>query len=356
MYIYIYTYTYTYTYTHTAVMNSCWTLRVRDSSTFMNFKRGCEYFGLVLTLVRDEFIGCCSRRCRLGTLTITLQSALQSIWCNLVHWHCWWEYHQRSEFAIGKCHSCSNYDMGICATLWSRDSVTSWLIDRDDLQICDFGILWHPVVELWWSEHLHVLENCEFGMSWLIQPWPPSNLPSCEFGCCSWGTMAWNPCFTVWDQIGRNRYLPVPWVKVASLNKVGWFFNRWYVVSCWDQFLANRICDLFCFDRTSLNSLFWWNQNSLNGSVNWVVAVWGGVNVCFLWPWQVATSSLYWMLFCLLMMTHVSHSGSFELRLTHCDERLMSEGDKHIHSFLELTQPFKQVAQGETLWTCEELA
>ena len=28
-------------------------------------------------LVRDEFIGCCSRRCRLGTLTITLQSALQ---------------------------------------------------------------------------------------------------------------------------------------------------------------------------------------------------------------------------------------------------------------------------------------
>ena len=58
------------------------------------------------------------------------------------------------------------------------------------------------------------------------------------------------------------------------------------------------------------------------------------------------------------MMTHVSHSGSFELRLTHCDERLTSEGDKHIHwvcvvcllfveeemerewkQFLELTQP-----------------
>ena len=47
--------------------------------------------------------------------------------------------------------------------------------------------------------------------------------------------------------------------------------------------------------------------------------------------WQVATSSLYWMLFCLLMMTHVSHSGSFELRPTHRDERLASEGDKHIH-------------------------
>ena len=73
--------------------------------------------------------------------------------------------------------------------------------------------------------------------------------------------------------------------------------------------------------------------------------------------WQVATSSPYWMLFCLLM-THVSHSGSFELRLSHCDERLASEGDKHIHwvcvvcllfvkeeierewkQFLELTQP-----------------
>ena len=83
---------------------------------------------------------------------------------------------------------------------------------------------------------------------------------------------------------------------------------------------------------------------------------------------QVATSLLYWMLFCLLMMTHVSHSSSFELRLTHCDERLASEGDKHIHwvcvvcllfveeeiererkQFLELTQPFKHMAQGETL-------
>ena len=61
--------------------------------------------------------------------------------------------------------------------------------------------------------------------------------------------------------------------------------------------------------------------------------------------------------------------------LTHRVERLVSEGDKHIHwvcvvcllfvekeierewkQFLELTQPFKHVAQGETLWACEELA
>ena len=222
--------------------------------------------------------------------------------------------------------------MGICAILWSRDSVTSWLIDRDGLQICDFGILWQPVMELWWSEHLHVLENCEFGMSWLIQPWPPSNLRSCEFGWCSWGTMTWNPGFTLFETklAGIDTFRCLEY-RLQVLNKVGcFFFNTWYDVSCWDQFLANRICDLFCFDRTSLNSLFWWSQNSLNGSVNWVVAVWEGVNVCFLWPWQVATSSLYWMLFCLLMMTHVSHSGSFQLRLIHY-ERLTSEGDKHIH-------------------------
>ena len=62
------------------------------------------------------------------------------------------------------------------------------------------------------------------------------------------------------------------------------------------------------------------------------------------------------------------YSSSFELRLTYCDERLTSEGDKHIHwvcvvcllfveeeierewkQFLELTQPFKHMAQGETL-------
>jgi hypothetical protein len=66
------------------------------------------------------------------------------------------------------------------------------------------------------------------------------------------------------------------------------------------------------------------------------------------------------------MMTHVSHSGSFELRLTHCDERLTSEGDKHIHwvfvclLFVEeeidrketvfgTNSTFKHVAQGETL-------
>ena len=37
---------------------------------------------------------------------------------------------------IGKCHSCSNYDIGICAR--SRDSVTSWLTLRDVLDLCDF--------------------------------------------------------------------------------------------------------------------------------------------------------------------------------------------------------------------------
>ena len=174
--------------------------------------------------------------------------------------------------------------------------------------MCNFVISWFcdiVVDRSWWSTNLWFRDfvtssygTVMIGMSWLIQPWLPSNLRSCEF-----------------DQTGRNRIFPMPWVQVASFEQRRLVFNTWYDVSCWDQFLANRICDLFCFDRTSLNSLFWWNQNSLNGNVNWVVAVWVGVNVCFLWPWQVATSSLYWMLFCLLMMTHVSHSGSFELRL-----------------------------------------
>ena len=60
--------------------------------------------------------------------------------------------------------------------------------------------------------------------------------------------------------------------RLQVLNKVGWFFiDKCEVAGI--SFLANRIRDLFCFDRRSLNSLFWWNQNSLNGSVNWVVAV-----------------------------------------------------------------------------------
>ena len=51
--------------------------------------------------------------------------------------------------------------------------------------------------------------------------------------------------------------LSVAFVQVASFVKVGWFVQREFARI---SFLANRIRDLFCFDRTSLNSL--------NGSVN----------------------------------------------------------------------------------------
>ena len=109
---------------------------------------------------------------------------------------------------------------------WFCDIVVDRLIDRDDLQICDFGILWHPVTELWWSEHLHVLENREFGMSWLIQPWPPSNLRSCEFGCCSWGAMTWNPGFTLFETklAGIDTFRCLEY-RLQVLNKVGCFFS-----------------------------------------------------------------------------------------------------------------------------------
>ena len=85
------------------------------------------------------------------------------------------------------------------------------------------------------------------------------------------GTTTWNPSFMLFE------------TKLAGIDtfrclRTGSKFCQSRLVCttwiCWNQFLANRIRDLFCFDRTSLNSLFWWNQNSLNGSVNWVVAVW----------------------------------------------------------------------------------
>ena len=85
--------------------------------------------------------------------------------------------------------------------------------------------------------------------------------------------------------------------------------------------------------------------------------------------WQVATSSRYWMLFCLLMMTHVSHSGSFELRLNSTvlrDWRLKGTNtsigcvlsasclwkkklERERKQFFGTNSTFKHVAQGETL-------
>lgn len=122
-----------------------------DPLSFIS-KGGANILDCYGHLVRDEFIHCCSRRCRL----CVIRRQRCSLWCNVMHWHCWWEYHQRSEFVIGTCHSCSNYDLEyvqFCdlVILWHR----GWY-DRDDRHICDFVILWHTVMELWWSEHLHV--------------------------------------------------------------------------------------------------------------------------------------------------------------------------------------------------------
>ena len=68
------------------------------------------------------------------------------------------------------------------------------------------------------------LENCEFGMSWLIQP---SNLRSCEFGWCSWGTMTWNPGFTLFETklAGIDTFRCLEY-RLQVLNKVGCFFQH----------------------------------------------------------------------------------------------------------------------------------
>ena len=182
-----------------------------------------------------------------------------------MHWHCWWDYHQRSEFVIGKCHSCSNYDIGLCAILWSRDSVI--FVQFRDLvtsRLIDLMIRF-------WSEHLHV--------------WGIVNL-----GCHGFYNHDLRAIYetvnldVVVEELQRGilvlcclrpnwpeSILSVAFVQVASFWQSRLVCTTWI---CWNQFLANRIRDLFCFDRTSLNPLFWWNQNSLNCSVNWVVVVW----------------------------------------------------------------------------------
>ena len=168
----------------------------------------------------------CSHRCSRETLTMTLQS----IWCidmvgkstindlNLllesviVVPTMTLEYVQFCDLMIlwDLCNFVISWFCDICAILWFRDSVTSGPIHRDD-----------PL----WSEHLHVLENCEFGMSWFLQPWPPSDLRACEFGWCSWGTTTWNPGFMLFETklAGIDTFRCLEY-RLQVLNKVGWFF------------------------------------------------------------------------------------------------------------------------------------
>ena len=164
---------------------------------------------------------------------------------------------------------------------WFRDIVvdTSWcsgfmwfcdsqLWNCDDRNICMFS--WF--VNLWCHGGYYQLPwHLNNLRQWWILPWRLNNLRSCELRRCGWGTTTWNSGFMLFE------------TKLAGIDtfrclRTGSKFCQSRLVCttwiCWNQFLANRIRDLFCFDRTSLNSLFWWNQNSLNGSVNWVVAVW----------------------------------------------------------------------------------
>ena len=307
----------------TALKSSC-IYFVWDWSTVIHLERGCEYSGLLWTF---------GARWIYPLLQSTLPSlwfedsvaVYGAIWCNLMHWHCWWEYHQRSEFAIGTYHSCSNYDLEyvqFCdlVILWHR----SWY-DCDDLHICDFGILWHTVIELWWSEHLHVWRFVILEPSWFLQPWSPSDLPSCEFDVVVEELQHGNRGFTLFETKLAGIDTFQPWVQVASFEQSRLVFATWI---CRNQFLANRICDLFCVTERVWTPYFGGTKIAVNSSVNWVVAV-RSCQRCFLWTMPGVDFIVLSDVIC-LVMTHVNQISSFELRLTHCDERLASEGDKHI--------------------------
>ena len=116
-----------------------------------------------------------------------------------------------------------------------------------------------------------------------------------------------------------------PWVQVASFEQSRLVFATWI---CRNQFLANRICDLFCVTERVWTPYFGGTKIAVNSSVNWVVAV-RSCQRCFLWTMPGVDFIVLSDVIC-LVMTHVNQISSFELRLTHCDERLASEGDKHI--------------------------
>ena len=221
-----------------------------------------------------------------------------------MHWHCWWEY------PINDLNLQLERVIVVPTMTWNMcNFVISWychIVVDTTVMICIFAILRFCDTQLWnWN-------ICMFGELWF---WTGIGFYNHDFRaisilriwCCSWGTTTWNPGFT----------------------------------------------------------LFWWNQNSLNSSVNWVVAVWK-CQRCF--HLTVARCRLPRPVGCdLSPMTHVNQLSSFELRLTHtwwevgvwrgqthpmdvCCLTLVCgrRNRKRMETVLELTQPIERVAQGET--------
>ena len=150
--------------------------------------------------------------------------------------------------------------------------------------MCNFVISWFcdiVVDRSWWSTNLWFRDfvtssygTVMIGMSWLIQPWPQSNLRSCKLRCCSWGPMTWNRGFMLFETklAGIDTFRCLEY-RLQVLNKVSWFFidnvnllesvfgkhNSWPILRWPNEF----------------EPTFGGNQNSLNGSVNWSDAVWG---------------------------------------------------------------------------------
>ena len=162
---------------------------------------------------------------------------------------------------------------------WIYVFCDSQLWTCDDRNICMISWFCEPVMS-WWTLPWH-LNNLR---QWWILPWRLNNLRSCELRRCGWGTTTWNSGFMLFE------------TKLAGI----------------DTFRCLRRGSKFCQSRLVCTTwicwisfwqwpiLFWpseWNQNSLNGSVNWVCCSLRVSTFVSRDRVQVKTSLLYWMLF-----------------------------------------------------------
>ena len=171
--------------------------------------------------------------------------------------------------------------------LWLESVIVVPTMTLDYVQFRDFVILWClydfliswscdiMVDKPWWSVLIGTfacLENCEFGMSWFLQPWPPSNLRACEFGCCSWGTTTWNPSFTLFE------------TKLAGIDtfrclRTGSKFCQSRLVCttwiCWNQFWQTEFVTYFVLTERVWTHYFGGTKIVWTAVWTEFVAVWG---------------------------------------------------------------------------------
>ena len=150
--------------------------------------------------------------------------------------------------------------------------MTSWLTLRDVLDLCDFVTHSCGTVMIGIFACFRDLWMCDIMVDTIMTSKQSTILWTSTLWLRNYNLEFW--FYVVWDQTGRNRYFPMPCVQVASFEQSRLVFHR-QMWSCWNQFLANRIRDLFCFEQTR-TKIVW-------------TAVWTellqfeSVNVCFLW-------------------------------------------------------------------------